>query len=63
MLGHFTAELPDNFLPDGLNHVLKKLTTIDHMVNILEIYMNQLGFYVTDAKHAEKRALNFLIIS
>jgi hypothetical protein len=32
------------------------------MVNILEIYMNQLGFYVTDAKHAEKKALNFLII-
>jgi hypothetical protein len=32
------------------------------MINILEIYMNQLGFYVTDAKQAEKKALNFLII-
>ena len=32
------------------------------MISILEIYMNQVGFYVTDAKHAEKKALNFLII-
>lgn len=32
------------------------------MINILEIYMNQLGFYVSDAKQAEKKALNFLII-
>lgn len=32
------------------------------MVNILEIYMNQLGFYVTDAVQAEKKALNFLLI-
>ncbi len=56
------SELPENFLPDGLNYVLKKLTSIDNVVNILEIYMNQLGFYVNDAKHAEKKALNFLII-
>ncbi len=62
VLGHFTSELPDNFLPDGLNLVLKYLTSIDHMVNILEIYMNQLGFYVTDAVQAEKKALNFLLI-
>jgi hypothetical protein len=54
--------LPENFLPDGLNAALKELTSIDHMINILEIYMNQLGFYVTDAKQAEKKALNFLII-
>ncbi|CAF0859038.1 unnamed protein product [Brachionus calyciflorus] len=62
ILGHFTNELPENFLPDGLNEVLKELTSIDNMVNILEIYMNQLGFYVIDAKQAEKKALNFLII-
>ncbi len=49
-------------MPDGLNAALKELTSIDHMINILEIYMNQLGFYVTDAKQAEKKALNFLII-
>ena len=55
-------ELPDDFLPDGLNGVLKELTSIDSMINILEIYMNQLGFYVTDNKQAEKKALNFLII-
>jgi hypothetical protein len=62
VLGHFSEELPENFLPDGLNDVLKELTNIDNMVNILEIYMNQLGFYVTDAMQAEKKALNFLII-
>ena len=62
VLGHFSEELPENFLPDGLNDVLKELTNIDNMVNILEIYMNQLGFYVTDAIQAEKKALNFLII-
>ena len=49
-------------MPDGLNEVLKKLASIDNMVNILEIYMNQLGFYVSDARQAEKKALNFLII-
>ena len=32
------------------------------MISILEIYMNQVGFYVKDARHAEKKALNFLII-
>ena len=62
VLGHFTNQLPENFLPDGLNEVLYQLTSIDGMINILEIYMNQLGFYVTDAKQAEKKALNFLII-
>ena len=62
ILGHFSNDLPDNFLPDGLNDVLKELTSIDHMINILEIYMNQLGCYVKDAKQAEKKALNFLII-
>ena len=62
VLGHFSEEIPENFLPDGLNDVLKELTNIDNMVNILEIYMNQLGFYVTDATQAEKKALNFLII-
>ena len=54
--------MPEDFLPDGLNAVLKDLTSIDNMINILEIYMNQLGFYVSDAKQAEKKALNFLII-
>jgi hypothetical protein len=54
--------LPDDFLPDGLNEVLKILTNIDTMINILEIYMNQLGFYVQDSQQAEKKALNFLII-
>ena len=62
ILGHFTNELPENFLPDGLNEVLKQLTNIDNMINILEIYMNQLGVYVHDAQHAEKKGLNFLII-
>lgn len=42
--------------------MLRELTSRDNMINILEIYMNQLGLYVIDAKHAEKKALNFLII-
>lgn len=62
IMGYSTSELPENFLPDGLNSVLKHLTSVDNMVNILEIYMNQLGFYVTDSMQAEKKALNFLII-
>jgi hypothetical protein len=62
IMGYSTTEMPENFLPDGLNNVLKHLTSIDNMVNILEIYMNQLGFYVTDSMQAEKKALNFLII-
>lgn len=61
------SELPENFLPDGLNEVLRRLTNIDGLLNMLEIYVNQLGlgFYVPDgcdAKRAEKKALNFLII-
>ena len=52
----------DNFLPCGLNEVLKELTKIDQLINILEIYLNQLGFYVTDNRDAERKALHFLII-
>ena len=59
---NFQTQLPENFLPDGLNHVLKKLTTFENVINILEIYMNHVGVYVSDAKNAEKKALNFLII-
>ena len=42
--------------------MLKELTKIDQMVNILEIYLNQLGFYVSDSRDAERKALHFLII-
>jgi hypothetical protein len=62
MLGHFTSALPEDFFPNGLNLVLKKLTSIANMFSIMELYMNQVGLYVTDARQAEKKALNFLII-
>ena len=35
---------------------------MDNLINILEIYMNQLRFYTTDGNQAEKKALNFLIL-
>ena len=35
---------------------------IENMFSIMELYMNQVGLYVTDARQAEKKALNFLII-
>ncbi len=49
-----------DFLPDGLNLALKELTSIDNMINILEIYMNQLRFYTTDAHQAEKKVYHIL---
>ena len=53
MLGHINSPIPEDFFPNGLNKLLKKLTSIAKMLSTMS---------VSDPQQAEKNALNFLII-